>query len=338
MSDTAVAIDAEGVRAWLDDVLDEPVSSVTVDRMAGGYSSGAWLVDAIVGGARRSMVLKAPETPSVVYERDAAREARILDAAGRFGAPVPEIIAIDDGARAVGRPCFVMEHVDGRSVPDAGAPPEDDWFGNAGPEVQLAVWSSFYDALAGLHAVDATPVAGAGSGPDGSVGYLDYWRRSLLDAAPAHAVPRQLAVLDWLRDHLPPDADDAPAVCMGDARLVNCLFDGTDARALVDFEVAYRGNPAADVGYSLFVDEVQEAQPDLRLTIRPSTDETWARWSCATGRPASRPEYWTAFGATILCVTATRWMLLWGFSDVAGVEAANPLVTRWEATVAAAPR
>ena len=41
---------------------------------------------------------------------------------------------------------------------------------------------------------------------------------------------------------------------MGDARLVNAIVDGADVAALVDFEVAYVGNPIGDIGYSLFLE------------------------------------------------------------------------------------
>ena len=67
---------------------------------------------------------------------------------------------------------------------------------------------------------------------------------------------------------LPPDANDAPAVCMGDARIVNCLITGVEARALIDFEVAYIGNPAADIGYSLFTSGNQRENVPSPLRIK----------------------------------------------------------------------
>jgi aminoglycoside phosphotransferase (APT) family kinase protein len=332
-------LDADRVAAWLAEVVDPSLSSVAISRLAGGYSSGAWRIDVVARGGPASLVLKAPGEPSMVYQRDARREARIMDAVGRLGAPVPAVVAVDDGARATGRPCFVMDHVEGRSVSDAqpGGYHGDGWFRDAGTEAQRAIWSSFHDALAALHAVDATKVPDASHGPNGVVDVLGYWRAALLDAAPAAAVPRQIAVLDWLRDHVPAGADDAPAVCMGDARLVNCLVVGTEVRALVDFEVAYSGNPAADVGYSLFFDGLQRRNVDEPLAGLPSADETWARWSRATGRAIDDRAYWTAFGATVVCITATRAMVQWGVAE-GSVESDNPIVAAWESAVARATR
>jgi aminoglycoside phosphotransferase (APT) family kinase protein len=232
-----------------------------------------------------------------------------------------------------------MEHVEGRSVPDSppGGYHSDGWLRDAGTEAQRAIWDSFHDALAALHAVDATHVPDANHGPHGVVDVLGYWRDALLDLAPAETVPRQLGILDWLRDHLPPGADDAPAICMGDARLVNCLIAEAEVRALVDFEVAYVGNPAADIGYSLFFDGLLRRNADQPLAGLPSADATWARWSRATGRAVDDRDYWTAFGATIVCVTATRAMIQWGVADQS-VEADNPFVPAWESAVATAAR
>ena len=43
-------------------------------------------------------------------------------------------------------------------------------------------------------------------------------------------------------------------------------------------------------------------------------------------------DYWMAFGATILCITATRAMIQWGLSE-ATVESDNPIVGMWEAAM-----
>src|SRR5687768_17518187 len=96
------AEDTGRLTAWIAADVDPAITAVEVSRMAGGHSSGAWRVDASGDGTRLDLVLKAPEEPSVVYGRDAVREARILDALGRAGAPVPPVVAIDDGARTIG--------------------------------------------------------------------------------------------------------------------------------------------------------------------------------------------------------------------------------------------
>jgi aminoglycoside phosphotransferase (APT) family kinase protein len=100
----------------------------------------------------------------------------------------------------------------------------------------------------------------------------------------------------------------------------------------VDFEVAYVGNPAADIGYSLFMSASQRGNAASPLPGIPSEDETWARWSATTGRSIEHRDYWTAFGATVLGVTATRAMIQWGMAGT-DLESVNPVVAAWESAV-----
>jgi aminoglycoside phosphotransferase (APT) family kinase protein len=269
------------------------------------------------------MVLKAPRQPSVVHALDPCREARVLDALGRAGAPVPAVLARDDGTRAMGRPCFVMEWIDGRSVPDdfPATYHGDGWYRDAGAASQRAIWDSFHDALAALHRVDQGAVRDAYGGPAGAEEVLAYWRAALLDVVGTPEVPRHLAVFDWLEANLPSSVDEPLAVCMGDARLVNGIVADDTVRGLVDFEVVYLGNPIADVGYSLFLERGHRSGRDALPGIPPEAD-TWTRWSAATGRPLVDLDYWTAFGATIIVITAARATAIWAgaFSeDTAGM-------------------
>jgi aminoglycoside phosphotransferase (APT) family kinase protein len=325
--------------AWLAAEVEPTVTSVEVTRLAGGHSSGAWRLDLTAEREVGPLVLKAPGEPSPVHLRDAIREARIMAALGRFGAPVPAIRAIDDGGASIGRPCFVMDLVEGWAPADVppGSYHSDPFLLECPPEDQRAVWDSFHDALAALHLVDPGQVPDASLGPEGMTSVFAYWRSSLLDVLAPEAAPRQLALLGWLEEHLPPGADDDPAPCMGDARMVNCLVDGTRVTGLIDFEIAYLGNPAADIGYSLFLDGQSRSNAEAPLPGIPAEADTWQRWEGATGRrvPAADRAYWKAFGAMILAVTATRFMVQLGL-PAGSVDTDNPIVPSWQSMVTAA--
>jgi aminoglycoside phosphotransferase (APT) family kinase protein len=332
-------LNPEVLREWLGEALGCAITHVVVEQLPGGYANGAWRLDVTVAGEVRRMVLKAPRSPSVVYRLDPCREARVVARLARLGAPVPAVLAIDAGTRAVGRPCFVMEYVEGYSVPDAvpGGYHGPGWYRDADRSTQRAIWDSFHDALGAVHRIDPRSLADAYDGPSGAVDVLRYWRDALLDVVTAEQAPRQLAMFEWLLDSIPSSAKEPPAVCMGDARLVNAVVKGAEVRALVDFEVAYVGNPAADVGYSLFLDRSQRAHDDGPLPGVPSEEETWARWSEVTGRALADVEYWSAFGAGVIVVTATRAMVQWGLADPF-VEEVNTLVPAWESLVDRAAR
>jgi len=320
--------------AWLAEHLRTPIAAVALTRLDGGHSSGAWRVDVTSERAIGPLVLKAPDEPSVVHRRDVCREARLMDELSRMGAPIPAVVAIDSGAEAVGRPCFLMELVDGRSIQDTapGSHHADPVLGAASETTQRAVWESFHDALAAVHRIDPTEVSAAVvHGPNGLRDVIAYWREALLERVPSGA-PRQQDLLDRMEALRPPDADDAPAVCMGDARLVNGIIVGDGVRALVDFEIAYIGNPAADIGYSLFMDSLARAGADDVLPGVPSADETWKRWGAATGRRTGDRAYWIAFGGMVLAITATRAMVQWGLAGPS-IDDENPIVGAWAALV-----
>jgi aminoglycoside phosphotransferase (APT) family kinase protein len=157
-------IDVGRLRQWLAATIDPSITDVAATRLGGGNSSGAWRLDLAAPTGHRILVLKAPNEGGLVFDCDASREGRILDAAGRAGAPVPAIIAIDDTGEVLGQPCFVMEHIEGRSVPEA-TPASfhgDGWFRDADHAVQRAIWWSFIDALAAVHAECPLNMAPAG--------------------------------------------------------------------------------------------------------------------------------------------------------------------------------
>lgn len=336
MSAATGELDIQRLTSWLRTTLEPSLIGIEADRIGGGNSSGAWRLDLLTATGKRAVVLKAANDGGLVYDCDAAREGRILAAARQAGAPVPEVLAIDTAGETLGVPCFVMELVDGHGVPE-DTPASfhgDGWFRDTDTQTQRAIWWSFLDTLGRLHAIDAGSVP-AKYGANGVVDVLGYWRRSLTDAAPAHLVPRQLAIIDWLADHIPAEADNDPALCMGDARLGNALLHGISVHTLVDFEVAYIGNPAADIGYCVMQEAFTRLLTDRPATGIPTADETWAYWEAKTGRTVGNRDFWTAFGATILCVTGTRAMLKWGM-PVQTIDNDNIVVAEWERLVAQA--
>ena len=218
-------IDPDVLQGWLSDAIGQPIERVELELLPQGHANGAWRIVADIGTgpaeSTRRMVLKAPRLPSIVHDLDPCREARVVDALGRAGAPVPAVVAIDPGTQAVGRPCFVMEWVDGRSVPDAWPNAyHDGWFLDAGADAQRATWDSFHDALAAVHRVDLDALVDRlrrTARRARRAGLLA--RRVARGHRPNRCVPRHLAVFDWLAANVPPSAEAPPALCMGDARL-----------------------------------------------------------------------------------------------------------------------
>ena len=119
---------------------------------------------------------------------------------------------------------------------------------------------------------------------------------------------------------------------MGDARLANFLYRAPHSGTLIDFEVAYYGHQAADIGYSIFFDRLQRRHVTSAIDGMPSEDETWNRWCRQVGIGDTDRSFWTAFGATVLCITVTRAMTMWGVPEES-VEDSNFALPEWESTI-----
>ena len=231
-----------------------------------------------------------------------------------------------------------MDRIPGRSVDDTvpGGYHSAGWFRDADPRTRRAIWESFHDRLAELHATDVAGLDALRHGDDGLRGVLRYWRDAILDVVHPEQAPRQLAALDWLTEHLPAGADDAPAACMGDARLVNGIVEHDRVNALVDFEVVYLGNPAADLAYSLFLDQNHRAgsrRTDRRPAERGGDVAAMGRRHRALRPPTAATG--PCSGRRSSCVTATRAIVQWGGPEAAAnfTEAQNALIPPWEAAI-----
>jgi aminoglycoside phosphotransferase (APT) family kinase protein len=181
---------------------------------------------------------------------------------------------------------------------------------DASPRERSRVWNNFIDSLADLHNHTDARDFPFGIHGDGSVSAtIDYWRDSLSDALRGCDAPLQMGALDWLSRHEPGLPHFKPAVCVGDARLQNAIFDGERVSALVDFEIAYVGNPASDIGYALNLHDCYVRMAEgIDLEGLPTHEETWTRWSTRTGREASNIQFWTILGGVVIAITATRAM------------------------------
>ena len=283
-------IDPDVLQGWLSDAIGQPIERVELELLPQGHANGAWRIVATIGTgpaeSTRRMVLKAPRQPSIVHDLDPCREARggrrvgssrcagALRGGDRSGHPGGRSPVLRHGmGRRSQRARRLAERVPRRLVPR-----------------RRRRRAACHVGLVPRRACRRAPRRPRRTGDRlrrtaRRVDVLGYWRAALLAVIDQSVVPRHLAVFDWLADNVPPSAEAPPALCMGDARLVNAIVDGADVAALVDFEVAYVGNPIGDIGYSLFLE--RSHGHTAPLPGLPSEDETWARWSAATGRGSS---------------------------------------------------
>jgi aminoglycoside phosphotransferase (APT) family kinase protein len=207
------------------------------------------------GEHRERLVLRLPSVVPSFPVYDLGAQARVLDALARAGIPTARVVAYEADDSHFGAPALLLEHVDGRAGPET--PGVDPWITDAPAGAQRAVQTAFLEVVAAIHRVDwrALGLGEVLRGAAGDVRAEVEWWREYVDWATEGAPPRGLAdAVGWCADHAPANPPD-PALCWGDARIGNLLFDEQRAVvAVLDWELATLGPPESDLGWYLALD------------------------------------------------------------------------------------
>ena len=228
------------------------------------------------------LVLKvAPPGLPPVRNRDVLRQARCMAAlGGRPGVGVPPVLFTDAGAPDDVPPFFASGFVAGECAEplleaQRNRRPDEVVQGRAHAAVRM---------LAALHRVDPE-AAGLGDEPVTTpVGEVDRWTRTF-DTVPDEVRTGYQACADALRATAP---EPLPAVVVhGDYRLGNMLSEGTEVRAIIDWEIWSRSDPRLDLSWFLFFTEEAE-HPVVPAGVdsgMPSDAELLAAYEAAAGAP-----------------------------------------------------
>jgi putative sterol carrier protein len=163
------------------------------------------------------------------------------------------------------------------------------------------MWWSGVEMLARIHALDWRAlglaflgVPGAGTNPLDR--QLDYWEGYLRWASPDIPQPILDTALAWLRAgrYVP----ERIALCWGDSRLPNMILRADRVAAVLDWEMAFLGDPEADLGWWLFMDWASsEGYGFPRLAGFPGVDETIARYEAWSGHAVRHARFQEVFAA-----------------------------------------
>lgn len=295
----------DAITRWLRQKLPlaRDVSVVNIERSGAGLSNETFLLDVAWsqggGPEARSLVLRCPPKSFPVYpDYDLEVQYRLMECLHAAGIPVPIMHWLEKDASVIGTPFYIMGRIDGDVPPEF--PPYHSFglYFDAPPEVRSRMWWSAIEGLAKVHLVDWKKagisflrVPGGGAGALDI--QLDYWERYLKweKERPDESQPIIEAGLNWLREH--PYTPKRVTLCWGDARLPNVIFgkDGT-VRALLDWEMAYLGDPVSDLAFFLLLDWVDsEGYGIPRLEGTPDKSETVRRYEEITGWPVENLFY-----------------------------------------------
>jgi aminoglycoside phosphotransferase (APT) family kinase protein len=309
-----------GIRDWLTSVIKGAsrieMSEVTMPSSNGGSSEtllfdATWWKDNRRKGQGFALRLR-PSGHTVFLEPRFEEQYRLLTALARHtDVPVPRVLRYESDPSYLGGPFIAMEKVEGRVPPDSPPHSLAGWLKDAASDSQEALWWSGLEAMAKVHRVD--PEAAGLSFLDrpvrGQSGFdqeLDYYREFYEWSRAGIRSPTIESAFDWLGAHRP--ADEPPArLCWGCARIGNMIFEGFACRAVLDWEMAWLGDPVSDLGRWLWSDRFfSEGIGGTRLPGFPSREQTVARWEELAGRPAGPLAVYDVFAGLRTCVIGLR--------------------------------
>lgn len=250
-------------RWWANRRPDSAPGHVTdVARPPSGWSNETLVVTTSRRGRtppqrERVVVRLPPHTAAIHPTYDLGAQARVLEALGAQGIPVPRVIAFEADEQWMGVPFLVMSYEPGRAGPEV--PALDPWIVDAPREAQQRVHDEFMTTLAAIHRVDwrAPRLDAALRGGESALASEIAWWKEYVDWAGEGSPPSTLAdAIAWCATTMP--APESPAsLCWGDARIGNVLF--TEERrvaAVLDWELASIGPAEMDLAWYLALDDL----------------------------------------------------------------------------------
>ncbi len=260
---------------------------------------------------RERLVLRLEPSAHFVFpDYDLSIQWRILEALAGTDVHAPRVRWIEPDAAVLGSPFYVMDRVEGTVPSDVPPYHAAGRMTEIGPAERAAMWWHGLEEMAGIHRLDPDAL-GLGFlgkprfGTDPLEQELGYWSHYLAWAARGSPQPTTDAALAWLRENRPPST--RRHLCWGDARLPNLVFRGDRVVAVLDWEMAFLGDPAADLAWWLFLDwHHSEGNRIPRLPGLPSRAETIARWEELVGWTCGDLHYWDVYAAMRFAVIMVR--------------------------------
>lgn len=294
---------AEGLTPWLCERAGAGVSVGGLRTPTAGMSNDTVLFELDRGnGTRETMVARLAPTEQFVFPAyDISLQYKVMDALAATAVPVPPVRWLEEDAAVLGTPFYVMSAVEGE-VPAEFPPYHAEGFCfEASPAERESIWWNGIGAMAEVHKVDwqdrRIDFLGTPSGPQAALdAQLAYWR-DFFDWA--RTEEPQLHIEEaarWLEASRP--ASPGMGLCWGDSRLGNILYKDLEVVAVLDWEMAFIGDPEADLAWWLFLDwHHSDGYGIPRLEGLPGRAETLARYQTLTGHEPRDLHYYEVFSA-----------------------------------------
>jgi len=233
--------DQAALEGWMAQNVEGYAGPLTIDQFKGGQSNPTYRLHT---PGRGYVLRRKPPGQLLKGAHAVEREARVMEALGQVGFPVPRIHGLCTDDAVIGSWFFVMDLVEGRIFWDAS-------FSDVVRDERAAYMDAMNATLARLHTIDPAAI---GLGDYGKAGgyvarQVARWSGQYLGDELAGRHPAMDRLVDWLPRHLP--AVDEVAITHGDFRADNMIFHPVEPRvlAVLDWELSTLGDPLADFAY-----------------------------------------------------------------------------------------
>jgi aminoglycoside phosphotransferase (APT) family kinase protein len=298
--------------AFLQRSFQPQVRCVQIERLrllTGGASRQTWSFDALVEQADGLLVTlplilrcDPPEGPQAVMSR--SLEFHTLEAAYAEGVLVPKPYFLGDDS--VGVPFFIMERIEGETIPRRLFRDKEYHQARQVMAKQLGA------RLARIHRVpvEKYPLNGLPA-PQGRNSpaeeeinrFAEMYQTMAREPHPAFEL-----AFRWLRQHIPTKQEQV--LVHGDYRMGNIIFGTDGVRSILDWELAHVGDPMEDLGW-IGVRSWRFGNDHLPVGGVSKREEFWQAYEGAGGFPVDpqRVHFWEIFGNLrwgVICLNMTQ--------------------------------
>ena len=287
----------------------EQVQVQELRLLTGGASRQTWSFDTVLeqtDGHTHTLPLilrnDPPGGPQAVMERDL--EFRIIVAAYAEDVLVPRPYFLGDDS--LGVPFFLMERIDGETIPTRLF--RNEHYASARtvmPEQLGRILAKIHQVPVDHHPLDDLPIPedGRSAAEEEIVRYEDMYATMAREPHPTFEL-----AFRWLRQHMPEDTDRV--LVHGDYRMGNIMFGPDGVRSVLDWELAHVGDPMEDLGW-MCVRSWRFGSDSLPVGGVGTREAFQCAYEQAGGYPVDpeRVRFWEIFGNLrwgVICLNMTQ--------------------------------
>jgi aminoglycoside phosphotransferase (APT) family kinase protein len=286
-------------------VCGEQISAVRA--CSTGHSNETYLLEGV-----NSILRMPPVGPSLTDGLGMAEQFQLYAVLGQIAGapPVPRVLYYCSDPAVLGAPFYLVERVPGEPFGDYSV---TDWVVQGSTEYRSNLSRQYVGAYAALSKLRPLEVLGP---VRGGVAESERWARMARTAQSDSLVE----LIERLQKIAPPTSGPASPV-HGDPKMSNVLWLDGKLQTVLDWELAFNGDPLADLGYMLLF-QASDEHPALFGFDLPgiwSRGQMIAEWERVSGRSARGIEWYEA--ATFAKVTA---IIAYGYHLASTNQVADP--------------